>query len=147
MRVTVGMGSCGIAAGASEVFDKLTLGLADRSDCPVTVTGCIGTCYLEPIVNVIDGDNVQTFVHVHDEAADEIIRYAKGQDNKAMDYAMLQEDIDIQNAKQFVALVNCGNIDPESIDDYIARDGYKAIEKCIKEKRNPKRPPAFIFSI
>jgi len=133
MRVTVGMGSCGIAAGASEVFDRLTLALADSPDCPVAVTGCIGTCYLEPIVNVIEGNQVQTFVHVHADAVDEIVKYAKGLDNTAMKYAMLQEDIDIQNAKQFVALVNCGHINPESIDDYIAKQGYKAIEKCVKE--------------
>ena len=52
MRITVGKGSCGIAAGASEIFDRLQQGLLKSGDCSITVTGCIGLCYLEPIVNV-----------------------------------------------------------------------------------------------
>ena len=64
MRITVGKGSCGIAAGASEIFDRLQQGLHESDDHLVTVTGCIGMCYLEPIVNVENGSEKHIFVKV-----------------------------------------------------------------------------------
>ena len=84
MNITVGKGSCGIAAGASEIFDLLKQGLSDGNDCGccgnnVEVTGCIGMCWLEPIVNVED----VTFVKVNKEAAEEILKYIKGEKNNA----------------------------------------------------------------
>ncbi|MCL2617401.1 MAG: (2Fe-2S) ferredoxin domain-containing protein, partial [Defluviitaleaceae bacterium] len=58
-KILVGRGSCGVAAGAAGVFDTLESG----AGCPVTTTGCVGMCYLEPIVEVIDerGDS-KTYV-------------------------------------------------------------------------------------
>ena len=133
MRVTVGKGSCGIAAGASEIQDRLALGLRGFSECAVDVTGCIGLCYLEPIVNVEDGRETQTFVRVSAEAADEIVKFALGERNKASQYAIQREDLDVLQLQRRVALQNCGIINPERIEEYIARDGYAAIEKCVKE--------------
>jgi len=133
MRVTVGMGSCGIAAGASEIFDRLQLGLQGSDESSVEVTGCIGLCYLEPIVNLYDGSERLTFVKVADKAVDEIVKYVRGEANEAEKFGIVQEDIEILDSQQRVALQNCGNIDPESIAEYIANEGYAAFEKCIKE--------------
>ncbi|MDR0293195.1 MAG: 4Fe-4S binding protein [Oscillospiraceae bacterium] len=124
MRVTVGKGSCGIAAGAGEVFERL-----ERDGVKPAVTGCIGMCWLEPIVNVGD----KTFVRVDAEAAGEIGKYIRGEENGAERYAIRQEDLDNLNAQVRVALRNCGVIDPENIGEYIAREGYAAAEKCITE--------------
>jgi NADH-quinone oxidoreductase subunit F len=132
MRVTVGKGSCGIAAGASEVYDILERGLSGNGGSPVLATGCIGTCFLEPIVNVGEGSDMQTFVRVTADAAGEIAKYARGEKNDAQRYAIKREDLDILASQQRVALVNCGVINPEDIGEYIERQGYAAIEKCVK---------------
>ena len=133
MRITVGKGSCGIAAGASEIFDRLQHSHLRPDDCPVVLTGCIGLCYLEPIVNVEKDSGTRTFVKVTAEAADEIIKFAGGKANEADKYAILQEDVDILESQQRVALKNCGIINPESIDEYTACQGYEALKKCLGE--------------
>jgi len=133
MRITVGKGSCGIAAGASEIFDMLEQSHMKPENCSVEQTGCIGLCYLEPIVNIESGLGKRTFVKVTPEGADEILKLVAGKENEAGKYAILQEDIDILASQQRVALRNCGVIDPESITEYLSRDGYAAIEKCFKE--------------
>jgi NADP-reducing hydrogenase subunit HndB len=55
--ITVGMGTCGIAAGAREVMAALLNGLAERNlDAHVTTVGCIGMCSREPLVDVVRSD-------------------------------------------------------------------------------------------
>jgi len=55
--ITVGMGTCGIAAGAREVMRAILDGLAARGmDAHVTTVGCIGMCSKEPLVDVKRGD-------------------------------------------------------------------------------------------
>ena len=132
-KITVGKGSCGIAAGAAEIFDLFE---QKAPDCSVSVTGCIGMCWLEPIVNVEQADDVDkniTFVRVDANAVDEILKYIRGEENDAERYIIRQEDLDNLNSQYRIALRNCGIIDPENIDEYIAREGYSAAEKCIKE--------------
>ncbi len=133
MRITVGKGSCGIAAGAAEVFDRLARDLSGFDACAVATTGCIGMCYLEPIVNVETDAETRTYVKVTAEAADEILKLVRGQKNGAEAYEIQPEDLKILAAQQRVALQKCGMIDPECIDEYIAFKGYEALEKCVKE--------------
>ena len=55
--ITVGMGTCGIAAGAREVMRAILDELAERGiDAHVVTTGCIGMCSKEPLVDVQQGD-------------------------------------------------------------------------------------------
>ncbi|HCC35449.1 MAG TPA: NADH-quinone oxidoreductase subunit F [Ruminococcaceae bacterium] len=135
MRITVGKGSCGIAAGALEIFELLKSGASEKQlDCPVTATGCVGMCYLEPIVNIIEDDGfVRTYVKVNAEAAGEILKSAAGEQNRAEEYAIADEDAAGLKSQSRVALKNCGIINPESIDEYLAQDGYAAARKCIGE--------------
>jgi len=120
----VGKGSCGIAAGAAEIFDLLA-----RGGCSPEVTGCIGMCYLEPIVNV-DG---RTFVKVDAKAAGEILKLVRGEDNNAARWEISREDADNLAAQHRIALRNCGIINPEAIDNYLSKEGYAAIEKCVTQ--------------
>ena len=122
MKVSVGMGSCGIAAGAGEIFDLL------GQNAPA-ITGCIGMCWLEPIVNVDE----TTFVKVDKTAAGEILKYIRGEKNEAGRYEIKQADLDILNSQTRIALKNCGVIDPENIWDYIGGGGYGAAKKCLME--------------
>ena len=134
MKIVVGKGSCGIAAGASEIFNQFEHELqASGADCPVTTTGCIGMCYLEPIVNVVDNSGEShTYVKVTSDGAEEILKLVRGEENTAEQYAISAEDLNNLEGQQRVALQNCGIINPESIDEYIEKDGYKAIEKCVR---------------
>lgn len=76
-RVIVGMGTCGIAAGARETLQAI-LGVIEQenlNDIHVTQTGCIGLCEQEPIVQVAVGDGPQvTYGRVTPERARQILR-------------------------------------------------------------------------
>ena len=56
-KIVVGEGSCGIAAGAAKVYSALEP-LAAGSGVELKITGCIGMCYLEPIVDVYEDDTL-----------------------------------------------------------------------------------------
>ena len=75
-RVIVGMATCGIAAGARPVMKTLLeeLQLRNITDVPVTMTGCIGVCRLEPIVEVIDpGGEKVTYVKMDESKAKRVV--------------------------------------------------------------------------
>ena len=133
MRVVVGKGSCGIAAGANKVSEAAQAYIDEKQlNMTVGVTGCIGMCYLEPIVDIYDEQgNKTTYVRVNSENIKEILD-AASKNEIADAYTISEEDQNILDKQTRIALRNCGIIDPENIDDYIARGGYKAIEKCVK---------------
>lgn len=106
----------------------------------VIQTGCFGLCAKGPIV-IIRPEDV-FYAHVKPEDCEEIINthIVKG---KIVE-RLLCQDIDARTVKQLdelnfykkqerIALKNCGIIDPENIDEYIAFDGYKALEKVLFE--------------
>ncbi|HEY8350255.1 MAG TPA: (2Fe-2S) ferredoxin domain-containing protein [Clostridia bacterium] len=76
IRVVVGMATCGIAAGARPVMNRFVeeIGKRNLSDVSVTMTGCIGVCKLEPIVEVIDADGTKvTYVKMTPEKASRVV--------------------------------------------------------------------------
>lgn len=76
VRVVVGMATCGIAAGARPVLNKLVDEVAKRNlaNVSVTQTGCIGMCQYEPIVEVMEpGKEKVTYVKVTPEKAEKIV--------------------------------------------------------------------------
>ena len=93
MKIIVGKGSCGIAAGANKVSESAEKYIKEKGlDIPVTVTGCIGMCYLEPIIDVVRDDGTKTtYVKVNAESVREIIDIElKGETNK--DYAISEAE-------------------------------------------------------
>ena len=54
MKVVVGAGSCGIAAGAQKVYDALEALNTENTAFELRITGCNGMCFLEPIVDIYD---------------------------------------------------------------------------------------------
>ena len=75
-HVVVGMGTCGIAAGARTVMTAILEELGNRGiyDCSVLMTGCAGTCDLEPIVEVTDKDGRKvTYVKMTPEKAVKVV--------------------------------------------------------------------------
>ena len=69
MRIVVGQGSCGIATGAKKTSAEFERILSERGlDIPVEKTGCIGACYMEPIVDIYsDDDKLTRYVKVQPE--------------------------------------------------------------------------------
>ncbi|MBQ3341829.1 MAG: NADH-quinone oxidoreductase subunit NuoF [Kiritimatiellae bacterium] len=138
---------CGGTACCSGGADKLveefaaSLKAADLSDkVQVVKTGCLGFCEQGPIVKILPQGTF--YVQVKPEDVKEIVaeHLVKGRVVQRLCYDPEQAKKLVSEAnipfyqKQYrIVLRNCGVIDPEKIDDYIARDGYKAIEKVLFE--------------
>ncbi len=125
MKIFVGMGSCGIAAGASKIFAELSEKVAQAgASAELLPAGCIGMCYLEPIVLVKNGDSEKIFVRVTKEAVDEIVKTAKGEPNNSEAFLISEEDLNILKRQHRIALRNCGLINAEDISDSVSDYEY-----------------------
>ncbi len=132
MKIVVGEGSCGIAAGAAKVYSAIEK-LIGLTGSTLTVTGCIGMCFLEPIVDIYDGGELKKrLVKVQPEDAEKIIAYVNGDENAVNDIEISDEDKLFLKKQTRIALRHCGIINPEIIDEYTACDGYRALEKVLK---------------
>ena len=133
MKIVVGQGSCGIATGAKKTAAEFEKQLkANNLDTELTITGCVGTCYLEPIVDVYEDNGWMTrYVKVQPDKVEKIVEeHIKG-GKPVEEYAISDEDEGFVERQQRVVLRNCGVINPENIDEYLAVDGYKALEKVL----------------
>lgn len=132
MKIVVGEGSCGIAAGAAKVYSAIE-NLIGLTGSTLTVTGCIGMCFLEPIVDIYDGGELKKrLVKVQPEDAEKIIAYVNGDENAVNDIEISDDDKLFLEKQTRIALRHCGIINPEIIDEYTAFDGYRALEKVLK---------------
>lgn len=134
-KIVVGAGSCGIAAGAQKVYDALQTELAGKDGATLSITGCNGMCFLEPIVDLYDDQNNLTrLVRVKAQDAEAIVGAALSGDLSAVqDLVISDEDAQFLEKQTRIALRHCGVINPEDIDDYENTDGYKAIRKALFE--------------
>ena len=137
MRVVVGQGSCGVATGARKTAAEFEKQIAAKGlDIPVQVTGCVGTCYLEPIVDVYDDNEELTrYVKVQPDKVEAIVEGHLAGGKPVTEQAISEEDKQFVEKQQRVVLRNCGVINPEDIEEYLAVDGYKASEKVLKEMK------------
>jgi len=134
-QVIVGLGSCGIAAGAKKVYDKIeALKKADNLDFDLKKTSCVGMCYREPLIEVIDESGSYLYGDIDEAKAIEILDKHIGQQMPVNEY-VVQTDLFVTEDNTFtedqvkIALRNCGYMDPEIIEEYEARSGYRAIKK------------------
>lgn len=130
MRIAVGQGSCGIAAGAGGVYSRLKE-LCDD----VHTTGCIGMCFAEPIVDIYDGKALKKrLVKVKADDTERIANAVNSGNLESLnDLEISPEDEAFLDGQTRIALRNCGIIDPTSIDEYIAVGGYEAVKKAVCE--------------
>ncbi len=146
--IHIGMGTCGKAAGAEDVYSvaKQTLrqmNLLGR----VLQVGCIGMCYLEPIMAVRKpGGPFIYYGNLTPKTTEEIL-FAFLQDGDPKPQRALCtmgkgsvegiprfEELPMIKPQVRIALRNCGIIDPENIDHYIARGGYGGLFKALRMK-------------
>ena len=132
MRIVIGQGSCGIAAGAEKVRQALS---KEGLSVPVSIAGCIGMCYLEPIVDIYGDDgSLRRLVKVNESDAEKIAEYVKtGNDDLISSLLVSEEDAQFLAKQTRIALRRCGIINPEEIEDYINADGYTALKKTVSE--------------
>ncbi len=146
--IYVGAGSCGRAAGATDVIAAVEEYLGKKKlEARIVEVGCIGPCYLEPLLDIqMPGRPRISYSNVAAKRVPKILNlfleknkvpqagcvghFAEGEFDgipRFFDHPMLERQVR-------VVLRNCGIIDPEEVDHYLARDGYKAIEKCLSMK-------------
>ena len=122
------MGSCGLAAGAGEVYDALKNNVSIYGKVELLPTGCLGPCYLEPIVTIENNGKFYDFVKVDAVGVEQIVECVNNDcalDSCDCTCLMSGTDKDALNRYTRIALANCGRINPEDIDDYIKLGGYQ----------------------
>ena len=138
--VTVGLGSCGIAAGAGKTFEKIkAMKETEKLDFILKKTSCIGMCYREPLVEIRDESGTYIYGDVNEGRAIEVIEKHINQKDPIRDYIVYSDLFDAPennflNTQVKIVLRNCGFMDPESIEEYEVREGYRAIGKIAAEK-------------
>ena len=120
-KVIVGMGTCGLSAGAKQVYEKLEAILeADPGAFELSGTGCIGMCYREPLVEVRSNGDRTIYGGVTEELAQEIYDgHIKGgkvlEDHIALGVADGKiesgTESDFHGLQEKIVLRNCGTID------------------------------------
>ncbi len=144
MHVLVCGGTGCHASESDTLLENLKTIVADKgldNEVQVIATGCFGFCEKGPIVKIMPDNTFYTQVSPAD--AREIVEehLIKGRKVNRLLYVDPENKEHISDSKHMgfykkqlrIALRNCGFIDPENIDEYISRDGYEALAKCLTE--------------
>jgi len=148
IRILIGMGTCGRAAGAEDILDVLNQELVKQDiQADILPVGCIGLCYAEPLIEVIKPGKPSVFYgNLTPELMSEIIADYLIADNPRSDLALGTRgegtldgipklfNLSVLKPQVRISLRNCGNIDPENINHYIANGGYEGLAKALRMK-------------
>ena len=146
--IHVGLATCGIASGALETKMAFEEALAQSGvEARIHTIGCIGHCYAEPVViienpgfppifypNVTPG-KARMLVRSFLERGDPLFEHLLGATEENEMIPQVWEFPRFSREKRIV-MEKCGIVDPESLDDYIARGGYRALAKALQMKRD-----------
>ncbi len=141
IKILICQGTGGVSMGAKEVEAEFVRVIADKGvdatvgkRCDVIKTGCRGLCANDVLVDIITEDQGRvTYDFVKPEEVENIVnehivnktvlekRKAKPYYNTFVDQQMR------------VVMTGCGQINPESLDAYLAEDGFKAVQQCVKQ--------------
>ncbi|MCL6638513.1 MAG: NADH-quinone oxidoreductase subunit NuoF [Firmicutes bacterium] len=137
--ILVGAATCGRAAGALQTMQAVKEELARLSiDAAVVETGCMGSCYAEPLVVIMKpGQPGLVYGYVNEGIAARLVQdYVAGDDPcvefalaalETHDYIPTFADYPRGQIEQKVVLEHCGLIDPENINHYLAAGGYEGL--------------------
>ncbi|HLG39627.1 MAG TPA: hypothetical protein VI461_08160, partial [Chitinophagaceae bacterium] len=137
IRFVVGLGSCGIAAGAKDLYEELASKMKSHTNATLSHTSCNGMCFKEPILEVFypDGNHLM-LGNIHKKDVDKVLEPLLTQ--KSVDEKFVIENSRQPDKKESfrqkqhkIVLENCGIIDPDNITPYIEKGGYKAIKKVL----------------
>jgi NADH:ubiquinone oxidoreductase subunit F (NADH-binding)/Pyruvate/2-oxoacid:ferredoxin oxidoreductase delta subunit len=147
--VYVGAGTCGLGAGAGETIKQVGFFLKDKGiDADVIPVGCIGLCSSEPLMDIkLPGRKRISFEKVSGDKVAGILesvfsenlpnhpllgQFESQQHEKSWENVPAIENHRFFKPQVRIVLENCGLINPVSIEEYIARDGYKAYLNTLK---------------
>jgi NADH:ubiquinone oxidoreductase subunit F (NADH-binding)/(2Fe-2S) ferredoxin len=148
LRINVGMSTCGLAAGAQQVYEAIEAELKQQGLAAKLVNvGCMGSCYAEVMVELVKkGAASALYSHVTPQRVPAILRdYLAGDVSGAFAVrsrvaAMTgQDDVPLLGERPFFryqvrdAIQNCGIVDPELIEEYIVHGGYLALTHVLRE--------------
>ncbi len=157
LYITVGMGTCGLAAGAAEALAAIEDQVRRRGmEAVISQVGCVGMCSYEPMVELqargrprvnygratdaniaeivasyLDGAPLQRGIVVGEVVP--VVVEQNGYSLQSLSFVdpESKEKISFHQKQLRIVLSNCGLIDPESLEDYLALDGYCALEKAL----------------
>ncbi len=139
LDVLVCSGTACVSSGSTEVKESLARALADSdlsSEVRILETGCMGPCELGPVMMVypegtfyvkVSPDDVQEIVEEH---------FLKGRPVRRLLWegvAPALKEVPFFARQHKLVLANCGIINPERIEEYIARGGYEALARAVSE--------------
>jgi NADH-quinone oxidoreductase subunit F len=143
LEIRVGLGSCGVASGGEPVRAALVDEARQAGAAAIVKTvGCNGMCHREPMVEVVLPDGRATlYGNVTPDAARRIARkhirpgrlaaWTRWGADPVDAFAVAGGAAAYLGKQWRIVLENCGEIDPQSIDDYLRRDGYRALAACV----------------
>jgi NADH-quinone oxidoreductase subunit F len=144
-KVIVGMSTCGLSAGSQKTYDKFVeLLAASPGSFELKSTGCIGMCYREPLVEVREGESRIVYGAVTPELAEKIFNEHVREGRVLEEHVALRmepgrelggSEAPHQKNQVRIVLRHCGLIDPESLAEYEAVGGYKALHMALFEMK------------
>ena len=146
-RILIGLGTCGIAAGGNAILKAAQEAVAANGiAADVVSVGCIGICHKEPLLDIeIPGKPRLSYGSVNANDTKEILEniFTNNEYNHKKAMATIDDEAlgDIQSwhtipffaPQERTVLRNCGFIDPEKIEEYIANDGYAGLSRALLE--------------
>ncbi len=159
-EIRLGLGSCCVARGSGKLREALQEALSETG-VPVAIkrVGCVGMCFQTPLVEVVlPGDRSFLYARVQPQDAKGIVlrhfklrgtRKISNAVSNALDTILTDERwepvtrysidareepvADFLGKQKHIATEHCGHIDPVDIDEYLSRDGFEALSRCIKQ--------------
>ncbi len=146
LRILVGGGTCGRAAGAQEVIDIISSRLKKKNiKADIVETGCLGMCYAEVIVEVAKPDGPRIlYKNISPENASKFTTDCIINNRIREDLTLATtgdicvnglppfKDLPMLKRQVRIALRNCGWIDPLNIGHYLARGGYSGLSRALE---------------
>ncbi|MBR5259764.1 MAG: NADH-quinone oxidoreductase subunit L [Eggerthellaceae bacterium] len=139
-RVTVGMGTCGKAAGSQSVYDALAEALGSCENVRLDAVGCRGTCWAEPLVevHVAEGSSI-LLGPMTPFKAKKLAANLRGCNPSGLDIACVTRGLsscvlaydDVDAFQERVLLEDCGKVDPLSLEQYCALGGFSAFASAL----------------
>ncbi|RME66979.1 MAG: NADH-quinone oxidoreductase subunit NuoF, partial [Nitrospirae bacterium] len=140
VEIKVCMGTGGIAAGGEAVIEAFNTALKEKSvkasvrkNCSLHQVGCRGFCARDVLVDVIIDGKKTTYQFIKPDMVAQIVEQHIIGGNPVEEWTVKEDYYKFHEKQVKVVLADCGEVDPEDIDSYIARGGYEALKKVLKE--------------
>jgi NADH-quinone oxidoreductase subunit F len=129
----VGMGTCGIAAGAQAIFDTLESQIQKYENIKIDYTSCNGLCHLEPLVETTINGKTVILANLLPKSIPFLLENIKKLKVLASEITVIEKDTKLKGQNRIV-LENCGIINPDRLKDYLEKEGYEALKDILFNK-------------